>query len=194
MPGVEADEVGAAAADLRQVRMERRADRDVVEADRQQTPPTRQGRHLKPLLVQLGGEANRPLREDAAQRRAQVEAWRQPANPGVAGLRRAQRCELSEALVDVLSQQTLVTVGCQPKAHGVRQRPEDAIVVERQLVAVREQAQRGELPRHPFGHAVVEIAAQEFGSWPGGRHTTAAGTGSVRRRASSGAIPLIQTT
>jgi hypothetical protein len=116
--------------------MERRADRDVVEADHQQRTPTRQGRHLKPLLVQLGGQADRSLREHALQRLAQVEPWRQAPNPGVAGLRRAQRGELSGALAHVLSQQALVTVGCQPAAHGVRQCPEDAIVVERQLVAV----------------------------------------------------------
>lgn len=78
-PRVEPHEVRAGPAEVRQVRWERRADGDLVEADDRRRARREQRGDLQPLLVELAREHAGALREHVAQRPLEIEPGRQAA-------------------------------------------------------------------------------------------------------------------
>jgi hypothetical protein len=162
MAKVEADEMGAAAAKLRDVRVKRRADGHLVDPDHERRPRPRDRRHLEPLLVELRAQLGRRARQDPGERVAEIEPGRQPADAAVAGLGPAQIGELAEAKAHALGDQAAIAA-LQPGTERLRHGPDDAVVVERELVSVGKQAQRREFPGDALGHARVEHAPDVVG-------------------------------
>src|SRR6185503_19893973 len=72
--------------------------------------------------------------------------------------RRAERGELPITGADVLGEHQGVGIGVlEPDANRIGEVPEDAVVVEGELVPLGEELERRELPADAFGHAHVEV-------------------------------------
>ena len=165
VPGVEPARSAPAPAHVRDVRVERRADRHLVQGYQRGRLAQERG-DLQPLFVEFGANADRCAGGSFCQARCralEVEAGRQAADPAVVRLR-----PQNEANWPYIASRL-------PRGRNVRGRPrrasggwprhfpEDAVVVQGQLPAVREAAQRRELPADALGHAVVEVGARRKG-------------------------------
>ncbi|MDB5405652.1 MAG: hypothetical protein JWL84_564 [Rhodospirillales bacterium] len=159
---VEADEVRAAAAEVLNMRRRWRADRHVIGRHDFRPKHRRHRRDLQALFIELGNEANRMGCKNPLQSLAEIEHRRQPANACVPRRGAANFRELSETRRRVGGQEAGSSVAIEPPPYARRHRPDDAVVVEGDLVKRGEKTQRRQFPGDPLGEAIVEVRAQEL--------------------------------
>lgn len=148
----------AAGADPLPVRGERPADAHLVHADHVRRPGPRAGDRHQSLLVELGLErGDARLLQHRPERRREIEARRHAADPGVARRGIAQRGEPPQHRRDVFGEQASGLRFLEPPSQPVGHRPQDAVVVEVQLVRSRVDAGRRVFPADPFGHSRVGV-------------------------------------
>ena len=121
------------------------------------------GGGLEALLVDLVGElVEAGFSQDVVEGGLEVDARGEAANAGIEGSGGTEVVEVAEEALDVVGEERRVRRG-EPVAHGVGQGPEDDVVVEGELVAVRVGAEWGELPAHAADHVSAEGAADGWG-------------------------------
>src|SRR5207248_9773925 len=145
---MQAAEMGAAPTQVDSMWWKRRADGHIVDGNDLRAGEHRHSGDLQSLLIELRYQRRTDFLKQSPQRILEWIARRQATHARVARLRATKARELAVQRLSVLRQQALPRVRVlQPATYPVRQVPQDAIVVERDLPAIRKDAQRSELPR-----------------------------------------------
>jgi hypothetical protein len=98
------------------------------------------------------------------ERRLPVKPRRETPNAGVVGARWANRVEAAQAAGYVFGEHA-AALGSEPLADAVGKLPENAVIIERQLIALLVDARRRQFPAGALAESNIEVCAEQQGQF-----------------------------